>query len=672
MQQQPQRFSFWLSMSLALVVIAAGCIPPTEEVYTGVTVDLNDPNSRAIYDHQNARNADSLGAYLTHANPSYRYLAARGLASFPEIDAAVVAELTPLLADRDELIRTAAAWAIGQSGLAAAADSLTVAFDGTGNYPAFNAEVLAAVGKTGDEKTQAFLSEISTYTNKDTLMLAGLMRGLFNFAGRKIQSEAGDRRVLTTVLDPLAPPLARRPAAWYLQRYEMDIDAAAGEGLRQLLRTEQDPEILQGIARALGRQQDPAGRVALIRALKSQSDWRVRTEILRALAGYEYGSVREPVVESLRDAHPLVRRAAATFLRDNGVDTEATFYRQLARDSSQTDIRYVLYAAAQRHLPLYFTDYRGFLNYDLQQAYTKNNDAYVRAEIITALGEYPWNYRNIYELYQATDQAPVRTAAAAALGRISQREDFAAFFRSSTRRVRYELSTYFREMIEGLEVGPVYEASGALLKQAEVYRPFYPELSWLDASLNGFKLPRDIESYRAVENARAALLGQPTPRPHVVDAPAKAIDWERIAADAGKEVVLRLPGGRVVMELWPDVAPATVASFLESVENGYYDGKVFHRVVPNFVAQGGGPIGDGFGGADWTIRTETPGVRFNRAGLMGIASAGKDTESVQFYFTHRATPHLNGGYTIFGAVTEGQEAVDNITAGTRIESVSLR
>ena len=154
--------------------------------------------------------------------------------------------------------------------------------------------------------------------------------------------------------------------------------------------------------------------------------------------------------------------------------------------------------------------------------------------------------------------------------------------------------------------------------------------------------------------------------------PARAIDWGIIGTDSGQEVVVRLPGGRVVLKLWPDLAPATVSSFLELVSAGYYDGKVFHRVVPNFVAQGGGPLGDGYGSEEFSLRTETPGVRYDRPGLIGMASAGKDTEGVQFFITHRPTPHLDGNYTIFGEVTEGQEVLDGVTVGTVIERIELR
>ncbi len=656
-----------------LAGIAFACVPPSEEEEVeGVVVDLNDAVSRRIYELQNERNTDSLLVYLNHENPNYRYLAARAFGSFPEISSEALGELSGLLASRSELIRGAAAYALGQSGLPNAADTLTAAFDADGVFRSYNATLLAAVGKTGGEKLQGNISSISTYTNQDTALVAGQAWSLFYFAQRKLQSEAGDRLMLDLVLDNTAPMEARQPAAFYLQRFEVKADSAANNSLREQLRTSTNPDVLMAVARTIGRQGEPVGRVALLRALRAQRDWRVRTEIIRALVGFDYTSVREAIVECLKDKHPLVRRTAAEYLRDNGMDTDATFYRQLARDSTQNDTRYVLYAAAQRYLPLYFADYRGFLNYDLQQAYAKTTDAYEQADILSALAEYPWNYRNIYELYQKADQPAVRSAAAEALHTISNRPNFNAFFKKSSRRVRYELSTYFRQMIYGQEVGPAYAAANALNEKADLYRPLYTELDWMNTALRGFQLPRDIEAYRAVDAARAELAGEQAPVPLVTQAAAKAINWNIIGANAGQEVVIRLPQGRVVLKLLPDLAPATVSSFLELAKEEYYNGKVFHRVVPNFVAQGGGPLGDGFGSEAFNLRTETPGIRWDRPGLVGMASAGKDTEGVQFFITHRPTPHLDGNYTIFGEVVEGQEVLDEVTVGTRIERVEIK
>jgi peptidylprolyl isomerase len=136
-------------------------------------------------------------------------------------------------------------------------------------------------------------------------------------------------------------------------------------------------------------------------------------------------------------------------------------------------------------------------------------------------------------------------------------------------------------------------------------------------------------------------------------------------------VTLETSKGTMVLELNPGAAPFTVLSFLKlALGKGFYDGTTFHRVVPNFVVQGGDPRGDGWGGPGYAIRSEFSPLRFETATL-GIASAGKDTEGCQFFITHSPQPHLDGRYTIFGRVIEGEDAVEKLLAGDRIVGVSL-
>jgi cyclophilin family peptidyl-prolyl cis-trans isomerase len=124
------------------------------------------------------------------------------------------------------------------------------------------------------------------------------------------------------------------------------------------------------------------------------------------------------------------------------------------------------------------------------------------------------------------------------------------------------------------------------------------------------------------------------------------------------------------MEVKAFEAPGTVMSIARLVEEGYYDGKLFHRVVPNFVIQTGCPNGDGWGGLDFTMRSEFTELMYT-SGTVGMASAGQDTESCQWFITHSPTPHLNGRYTIFAYVTSGMDVVQNIEVGDRIIKMSL-
>lgn len=120
--------------------------------------------------------------------------------------------------------------------------------------------------------------------------------------------------------------------------------------------------------------------------------------------------------------------------------------------------------------------------------------------------------------------------------------------------------------------------------------------------------------------------------------------------------------GSFVIKLRTDLAPNTCAMFLDLIEKGFYDGLTFHRVVPDFVVQGGDPRGDGWGGPGYTIRSEWSSAPFKR-GTVGIAHDGKDSGGSQFFVTLSEQPHLNGRYTVFGEVVKGLEVFDRIGQG---------
>lgn len=123
--------------------------------------------------------------------------------------------------------------------------------------------------------------------------------------------------------------------------------------------------------------------------------------------------------------------------------------------------------------------------------------------------------------------------------------------------------------------------------------------------------------------------------------------------------------GDFVAELFGHEAPVTVDSFLTLARRGYFDGQRFHRVVPDFVLQGGDPRGDGYGGPGFEIRCEINPVPYGR-GTLGMALAGKDTGGSQFFVTHSPQPHLDGRYTVFGQVVSGQEVVDALSQGEEL------
>lgn len=128
--------------------------------------------------------------------------------------------------------------------------------------------------------------------------------------------------------------------------------------------------------------------------------------------------------------------------------------------------------------------------------------------------------------------------------------------------------------------------------------------------------------------------------------------------------------GDIEVELFFDVAPMTVLNFIELANSGFYNGLLFHRVVPNFVVQGGDPRGDGWGGPDWYIRCEYSTERYKR-GSLGVATSGKDTGGSQFFITLSPQPHLDSRYTVFGEVTKGMEIADLIVKGDLISKITI-
>ena len=132
--------------------------------------------------------------------------------------------------------------------------------------------------------------------------------------------------------------------------------------------------------------------------------------------------------------------------------------------------------------------------------------------------------------------------------------------------------------------------------------------------------------------------------------------------------------GDMIAELYDVETPITVGNFLKLIGQGFYDGLNFHRVIPNFVIQGGCPNGNGAGGPGYNIPCEvTAPKQFHDRGVLSMAHAGRNTGGSQFFICHsrQNTAHLDGNHTCFGRVTEGMEVIDAIQGGDKINSITL-
>ncbi len=180
-------------------------------------------------------------------------------------------------------------------------------------------------------------------------------------------------------------------------------------------------------------------------------------------------------------------------------------------------------------------------------------------------------------------------------------------------------------------------------------------------------IPEVIPTPRIADTPTPAVIGTPTPQreesrsgrlvPQYAAPPEMTIDTsEEYAAD------IQTNQGTITVELFAEDAPITVNNFVFLARQGFYDGVIFHRVIPQFMIQGGDPTGTGGGGPGYRFQDEIISSRsFDRTGVLAMANAGPNTNGSQFFITVAPTPHLTGSHTIFGRVTAGQEIADAIS-----------
>jgi peptidyl-prolyl cis-trans isomerase B (cyclophilin B) len=137
-------------------------------------------------------------------------------------------------------------------------------------------------------------------------------------------------------------------------------------------------------------------------------------------------------------------------------------------------------------------------------------------------------------------------------------------------------------------------------------------------------------------------------------------------------VTIKTDRGDIQLELFQDLVPRTVKNFVDLANDGFYNGLLFHRVIPDFMIQGGCPEGTGTGGPGYQFEDEFhPDLRHDGPGTLSMANSGPDSNGSQFFITHVATPHLDDKHSVFGKVIAGQDVVNSIETGDRMNEVVI-
>ncbi|MEM8526048.1 MAG: peptidylprolyl isomerase [Bacteroidota bacterium] len=645
--------------------------PPQEDI-TAVSMDLNAPEVQRIYDLQDQLAQDSLIDLLQAEKATQRYWAARALASVQGEEA--VEPLIPLLQDTAALVRQIAAYTLGQIGSEAAESALVNSFDQKNPKRELNFYLLEAIGKSASAKYLPLISSVQTYQPTDTQLVKGQAYCIYNYMLRGITQPVATQKMLELVENTAHLDDARLVAANYLFRgRNLGLDTLANDSsLAQVFSQESDPRIRMSLAIALGKTKTDLARETLLAQYDRESDYRVKCNIIRAFSNFDYLTVKIPVLNALRNPNLHIANSAVQYLTTYGNSREANSYRRLAKDTTlHPQIQIGLLAAANSKMPSYFTEYKGRINFDLRRAYESAGDPYLKAQALTAMGYFPRMYRYIGELDLSGEAAVVQTARMEALRLICRDEAFRASMGASVNRATREIGNYLLEGVKSGDVGQIYTASSALRVPERNFATILADsIGILETALANLEIPKEIEAYNELGQTIAFFKG--TTFEEKEPDYNHEIDWADVAkVNEETRATIQTSKGNITLKFYKDLAPATVANFIQLAQSNYFDGKNFHRVVPNFVIQGGCNRGDGFGAENFSIRSEVPPIRYERSGMIGMASAGLHTEGTQFFITHSPALHLNGKYTIFAEVVDGMQVVHDIQVGDTIERVAV-
>jgi cyclophilin family peptidyl-prolyl cis-trans isomerase/HEAT repeat protein len=640
-------------------------------------------------------NAVAMTRLLADSNPAVRSRTA--LAAGRIGDDAALAQLVDLLKqDKSMDVAATAAFAIGEIESAAGIQALLQSL----NTSSSNSTRAAAVEALG--KIAAALPEKATNDKKQ------IGKGILDVLHQQLSASRPDRQVtllaLTAVLRA-KPDGGPAVVVMFLDSTDARIRADALNTLarlrakesldivRKIVSKDSDPIVRANAARVLGAAGDAPSVDALATTMAKDLDSRVRVACIRALASIAHE----------RSAPPLLERAD-TLLALN--PTPAGELLEIA-----TALGRVLPNSNNERAATLLARFReaGIRGPEVEGAYARFAPQRFLEDSITKSASTDWQQLSatasgLTEIAALKDKPDLKAKALAITQELIRSEktpdkamadllralqafkpaDLLGVLRTKLRARDIVVRAAAADILS--ELPPSKESTGALLEALQIAMQetqndaaisIVAALATVQdpavtmALLEAAKSSDYLVRRRAIES----LKGRPEAsslRAGPVKSRNTRVDYTRAVERAGKHprATLTTDKGTITIELHPDEAPLTVDNFIQLAQAHYFDGLTFHRVVPNFVLQGGDPRGDGNGGPGYTIRCEINSLAYD-TGTVGMALSGKDTGGSQFFITHSPQPHLDGGYTAFARVVAGQEIVDRIERGDRIHTVTI-
>ncbi len=666
------RCKIYIVISIFLASFCSSCVPESKKILTTVEINCSDPVYQQIMDFEYAENEDSLNQYFSHDNPTYRYLVAKSFASIKKESA--LDSLYGLLDDPVLKVRAMAAYSIGQIASKSSENALLQAFrqkDTVSVDNIANAAILEALGKLGNKALPKLMISAQGYRDSDTLLLRGKMKSLFYFALRDIHNEEISSYLVEFLKTKNVDSEARIYAAHCLARSKnLNIESLKFQ-IAELFSEEKDKNVKMALALALRHTKDKEIQTILLNDLKTEKDNRVRVNTIKALINYSYIESAEIITEFIKSPDTHLALAACDFLYNVGIKEDINYYRQISRDSLPWQVRSQLLRAINKILPYYYSKTINSVRWQTQQLIKNEKDTLVISHYLQSLGHDPASYEWIIDFISENKNVTLQTAGIKTLGDILSDINFNGTFKSYSAFHRRKILDFLKTMLLTGDEGAIGMSADLIANPATQLYELVDSTQFLFDAKATLINPDHIESIHAIDKAVAQVRGLKKANLTEVAA-SKKVDWSLLnEIDNNTKAIIKTNKGSFTIELYLKNCPATVINFIELSNEGFYNNKIFHRVVPNFVIQTGSPRDDNYGGKDYVINSELATGYYNSGPFVGMASAGQNTESSQWFVTHSPTPHLDGKYTIFGKVTEGLDVIQNIQIGDKILDIII-
>lgn len=674
--------------------------------FVNLSAQIYDENIQKVLTLQDIRSLGENNTLLNYLTYNDKEIVLKALTALANIqDTTTVKFINDLLYDESPNIRKQAAFALGQIQCTDSKSSLENALDKEKNIEV-KKEIVNSLGKVGDNNSLKLI--ISNNVNNDELN-SSIALAIARFAIRNIKSEHAIRFLKNILRTDFGDKTENNISYAFFRMRDENLLKIVEDDLL-LLTKSQSPYSRMWAYSALGYIGNTANLPDIYKSYKSEMDWRVKVNILNSFQNY--------VKKDKLCITDEMREILSEPIEDKNINVRITALRQIGELFSQLPDENKIKENILSELELYISDDNNKDYFEIGEAIlsyakikrdnaedflfnylAKTNNYTLKPYIILSfknLSSYKY-YKKLKEqiskdvnkyieekgmVFKEVVQDKVLAdiffsyidLLSSQINKIEEEDineirlTFTEFLSSKDPRIvdiciNSLNDEKFKKYIEETKFVLLHDYNNLEYPfDKEVMKLFIEEFGRLEIKEAVNALQKNLSSpdYDIAKLSSEALQ-KITGEKYKYSAKVKTFhNWDYINSLRNKKFAeIETTKGKIKLELFLNDVPFTVANFIRLAEAGYYNGTLFHRVVPNFVIQGGDPTGTGWGGPEYTIRTEIFNSTFE-TGAVGMASSGKDTEGSQFFIMHSPHYHLDGKYTLFGKVIEGMETVNEI------------